>query len=63
MPVLYPASDAFVSFISKNEALLREHFLFLLPKKELLEQILSKSAQSDLAIKHGSRFPPELGRV
>lgn len=55
MPVLFPASDAFVSFIARNEAALRPHFRFLLPENAM--SLLAKGAQSMLAGAAGARLP------
>lgn len=42
--VLSPASDAFVLFISRHRDALKDHFLFILPAPEVVEQSVDKCA-------------------
>ncbi len=44
-PVLYPASDTFVSFVSRNRKILANHYLFLLPSAEITNNFLNKKSQ------------------
>lgn len=48
-PVLYPASDAFVGFVSEHREKLAPHFLMILPEAERVRSFLSKNGQSQLA--------------
>ena len=48
-PVLIAASENYLEFILSKWAELQENFLFLLPDKETLGRIISKSSQLDMA--------------
>lgn len=56
-PVLYPASDAFVSFCIRNETDLKRDFLFLLPEAQLAADVLTKSRQAVIAAEAGAILP------
>lgn len=50
-PVLFITSDDFLVVVSKNRDLLNEHYLFNIPKASLLDSIINKYSQFDLASK------------
>ncbi len=57
MPVLIPASDEFVRFISVNREKLKDHFKFLLPENSILNEILDKEKQLELVKSLGIKVP------
>lgn len=56
-PVLLPASDAFVLFLSRHREELRPSFRFLLPDADVLEALVNKRKQYELADRAGIPFP------
>jgi len=48
-PVLFPTSDEFVRFISDNRELLKRHFLFNISSPGVIESILDKKTQYEMA--------------
>jgi predicted ATP-grasp superfamily ATP-dependent carboligase len=48
-PILYPTSDAFVTFVSENRDALEPHFRFALPRRESVSIALNKAAMYTLA--------------
>ena len=49
--VLFPASDHYVSFVSRYRKELSTYFLFNIPDKKILDQIVDKTSQYELAKK------------
>lgn len=56
-PVLYPASDKFVYWMAENEDILKKHFLFLQPPKEITLLFRNKQSQNQLAFNAGLNIP------
>ncbi len=56
-PVLLPASDAYAQFISRFREQLQTAFLFILPPPDLLDAILDKRRQYELAEQFGIPIP------
>ena len=55
--VLMPASDGYLSFISKFSPVLSDFFLFNIPAPPLLDQLINKTGQYRLAKVHGIPIP------
>lgn len=55
--ILFPASDVFVLFLSRHRDELKEYFLFALPPNEVLEAIVNKRRQYELAERVGTPYP------
>lgn len=58
--VLLAGSDDYVSFISKNRAVLSKHYHFLLPDPSLVDAVLDKRLTYELALKHNIPCPKTL---
>lgn len=56
-PVLFPTSDEFVKFISDNRGLLEGYFLFNISSTRVIEGILDKKTQYEMAIESGMDTP------
>lgn len=56
-PVLFATSDFYVSFINTHREILAKRFLFNLPEKEVLDEILNKNGQAFFAKKFGLSIP------
>lgn len=56
-PVLFPASDAFVLFLSRHRAALANLFRFALPDPAIVEALVDKRRQYELAERAGIPFP------
>ncbi len=56
-PVLFPASDEFVVFLSENRAALSQYFLFNLAPENIINSIIDKRSQYLLAEKEGLFVP------
>ena len=55
--VLFPASDAFVLFLSRCRDSLKAYFRFALPSPDMLEAIVNKHRQYELAQRVGTPYP------
>lgn len=55
--ILFPASDAFVLFLSRYREKLQANFRFALPSKEVLEAIVNKRKQYAMAEQVGTLYP------
>ncbi|MBM3212322.1 hypothetical protein FJZ33_08885 [Candidatus Poribacteria bacterium] len=55
--ILFPSSDAFVLFISRYREELSKKFLFALPAREVLEAIVNKRRQYEMAERIGTPYP------
>jgi predicted ATP-grasp superfamily ATP-dependent carboligase len=55
--VVFPASDAFVLFLSRHREALADHYRFALPEGDVLEAIIDKRKQYDLAERAGIPYP------
>jgi D-aspartate ligase len=55
--ILFPASDAYVLFVSRYRQELHECFDFILPPAEVIEAILNKRSQYDMAQRAGIPYP------
>lgn len=55
--ILFPTSDAFVLFISRFRDELKQYFLFILPPEEVIELIINKKKQYELAEKANIPYP------
>jgi predicted ATP-grasp superfamily ATP-dependent carboligase len=55
--ILFPASDAYVLFVSRHRERLGEFFDFVLPPAEVVETILNKRAQYEFAARAGLNIP------
>jgi D-aspartate ligase len=55
--VLLPASDAWVLFISRYRTRLQPHFRFALPSAEVVEALIDKRRQYELADRVGTPYP------
>lgn len=55
--VLYPASDALLLFVSRYRRELSEYFLYAMPSEELIESIVNKRRQYELAERIGIPYP------
>jgi D-aspartate ligase len=55
--ILFPATDAFVLFVSRHRDALKEHFRFNLPSGDIVESIADKRKQYELAEKSGVLCP------
>jgi len=55
--ILFPASDAFVLFLSRYREDLSAYFRFALPPADVLEAIVNKRRQYDLAEQVGTPYP------
>ncbi|MCK5505540.1 MAG: hypothetical protein KAJ10_10275 [Thermodesulfovibrionia bacterium] len=56
-PVLIPTSDEYVQFISDNREILSDLFLFILPSKDILNQLNNKEGMKYLAEKANVPIP------
>ncbi len=56
--VLIPAGDAFVLFLARHREQLRPHFHFILPADEVLEAMINKRKQYELAGRVGMPYAP-----
>jgi predicted ATP-grasp superfamily ATP-dependent carboligase len=56
-PVLLPASDAWTLFISRNRDQLCTHFRFALPSAQVMEAVVNKRQQYELAGQVGTPLP------
>lgn len=56
-PVLFPASDAFVLFVSRHREALSGAYAFALPGEDVIEAIVNKRLQYDLAERAGVPYP------
>jgi D-aspartate ligase len=56
-PVLFPASDAFVLFVSRHRGRLGTAYAFALPDEEVVEAVVNKRLQYDLAQRAGVPYP------
>lgn len=56
--ILFPASDAYVLFVSRHRDQLQPYFRFMLPPPEVVEAILNKRGQYELAERFGIPYPP-----
>lgn len=56
-PVLIPTTDVFVHFMSLHRAQLAERFLFALPDGQILEALVNKRLQYELAERIGTPYP------
>jgi D-aspartate ligase len=59
-PILFPASDSFVGFVSRNRNELSNYFLFHIPDLEILEHMLSKRLQGKYAEEKGALVPKSI---
>lgn len=48
-PVLVPSSEEYVGFINRNSKELKKHFIFLVPEPGIMDNVLSKQGQFQLA--------------
>jgi len=55
--ILYPTSDEYVLFVSRFRAQLKRNFLFAMPSEEIVESILDKRRQYELAKEIGIPCP------
>lgn len=55
--ILFPSTDAFVLFISRYRDELQKKFLFALSSKEVLESIVNKRRQYEMAERVGTPYP------
>jgi predicted ATP-grasp superfamily ATP-dependent carboligase len=55
--VLFPATDAYVLFVSRFRDELSDHFVFALPPRETVESLLDKRRQYKLAERTGMPIP------
>lgn len=55
--VIFPASDVFVLFISRFRKELKPYFYFIMPSDEIVESIVNKRKQYELAEKAGIPYP------
>lgn len=55
--ILYPTSDEYVGFVSRFRTQLERHFLFAMPSEGVIECILNKRKQYELAEKIGVPCP------
>jgi len=55
--ILYPTSDEYVLFVSRFRKQLERNFLFAMPSEEVIESILNKRKQYELAEEVGTPFP------
>ncbi len=58
--VLYPTSDAFVLFVSRNRNRLRGSFDFVIPPAEVVEGMINKRSLYDAATRIGVPYPKTL---
>ena len=54
---LIPESDGYLSFISDNRDILSRYFVFHIPNKDLVDKILEKNGNMELAIQHDVLIP------
>ena len=59
-PVIFPASDVFVSFLARNDAQLRRRFLFNIPNPDLVDTFVSKATQYEFVERTGVVAPRSL---
>jgi len=55
--VLYPASDEYVDFVSRNRKRLEEKYLFNMPDEPTMGAILSKDSQNELVKNYEENIP------
>jgi D-aspartate ligase len=55
--ILYPTSDAYVLFVSRFRKELSQSFLFAIPPEDVLEGIINKRRQYELAERIGIQYP------
>ena len=55
--ILFPASDVFVIFVSRYRDELQRYFHFILPSPEIVESIVNKHKQYEMAEKAGIPYP------
>jgi len=58
--IFFPASDAFVLFVSRYRDELASYYRFILPSKKIIESIVNKKEQYELAKKTGIPVPDTL---
>jgi len=58
--VLLPQNDEYVKFISDNRIELEEYFLFQIPSKKLLDNIINKQEAEDIAQQNGLNVPKSI---
>ena len=56
--IIFPATDAFVLFLSRYRDDLSKYFRFALPSSNVLEAIVNKRRQYELAEQVGTPYPP-----
>jgi len=56
-PVLFPCTDSAVRVLSARRARLEPHYRLALPRHETVERLMSKSAMTAWAERHGFRVP------
>lgn len=56
-PILIAASESYLEFIRRKRTELEKIFLFILPAREILDKIIDKSGQFEMAIKCGIDVP------
>lgn len=56
--LLFPASDAFALFISRYRTVLDQCFRFTLPRSDVMEALVNKRLQYELAERVGIPYPP-----
>jgi D-aspartate ligase len=55
--ILYPTSDAYILFVSRFRKELSQYFLFAIPPEDILECIINKRKQYELAERIGIPYP------
>jgi predicted ATP-grasp superfamily ATP-dependent carboligase len=58
-PVLFPASDLYVIFVSEYREQLKPYFLFILPEVDVAQKFFSKEKQGEWAAQAGAFVPKE----
>lgn len=56
-PILIPASEIFLRFIEINRDILQEEFLFILPDNKILNKIINRVGQFEIATNSGFKVP------
>ncbi len=56
-PVLFAENDIYIDFLSRNREDLEQHFLFILPDREILEKVMRKDCIKQLAEMAGLIYP------
>jgi predicted ATP-grasp superfamily ATP-dependent carboligase len=59
-PVLFPSSDVYVRFLSKNIEVLKSKFLIILSNKEINDLVLYKNSQYDCVKQTGTLVPQQM---